>query len=174
MENYNDQLSRLNLMADDDGTTWDLSENDQAAISAVLDKLSSVEAERDNAVRYTELLIQERAGEARAVEALKRGRALAQKVVGETWDLAGSFTDDEQALFDWVEDLDWLRYPTTALDWLAQVKREAAVRELEQLMKNEWIESFELKASIYARIAALANQQPTACPRSEVRGEGES
>jgi hypothetical protein len=47
MENYDDQLSRLNLMADDDGTSWDLSENDQAAISAVIDKLSSVEAERD-------------------------------------------------------------------------------------------------------------------------------
>jgi hypothetical protein len=47
MENYDDQLSRLNLMADDDGTSWDLSENDQAAISAVIDKLSSVEDERD-------------------------------------------------------------------------------------------------------------------------------
>lgn len=47
MENYDDQLIRLNLMADDDGTSWDLSENDQAAISAVIDKLSSVEDERD-------------------------------------------------------------------------------------------------------------------------------
>jgi hypothetical protein len=56
MENYNDQLSRLNLMADDDGTTWDLSENDQAAISAVLDKLSSVEAERDAAQAEVERL----------------------------------------------------------------------------------------------------------------------
>jgi hypothetical protein len=53
---------------------------------------------------------------------------------------------------------------------LAAACREAAARELEQFMKNEWIEGFELKASIYARIAALTKQQPTACPRSEARG----
>ena len=125
-------------------------------------------AQRDAAEKA---LYSARAGEARAVEALTQGRVLAQKVVGETWDLAGSFTDKEQELFDWVEDLDWPRYPTPALDWLAQREREAVVRELEQLMKNEWIESFELKARIRTRIAALTNQQPTACSRSEVRGE---
>jgi hypothetical protein len=54
-----------------------------------------------------------------------------------------------------------------ALDWLAQREREAAARELEQFMKNEWIESFELKAIIHARIAALTTQQPTACFREE-------
>ena len=84
-------------------------------------RIAELEAERDAA----------RAGEARAVEALKQGRVLAQKVVGETWDLAGSFTDKEQALFDWVEDLDWPRYPTPALDWLAQREREAAQAERE-------------------------------------------
>jgi hypothetical protein len=125
-------------------------------------RIAELEAERDAA----------KAGEARAVEALKQGRVLAQKVVGETWDLAGSFTDKEQALFDWVEDLDWPRYPTPALAWLAQREREAVVRELEQLMESEWKwEEFELKASIYARIADLRDEQPTACPRSEVRGE---
>jgi hypothetical protein len=66
------------------------------------------------------------------------------------------------------------RHVDESLAWLAQREREAAARELEGLMKNEWIESFQLKASIHARIAALTNQQPTACPRSEVRGEGES
>jgi len=81
-------------------------------------RIAELEAERDAA----------QAGAARAVEALTQGRVLAQEVVGETWDLAGSFTDKEQALFDWVEDLDFLRYPTTALDWLAQREREAAVR----------------------------------------------
>jgi hypothetical protein len=124
-------------------------------------RIVDLEAERDAA----------KAGEARAVEALTQGRVLAQKVVGETWDLAGSFTDKEQALFDWVEDLDWPRYPTPALDWLAQREREAAAMELEQLMENEWIENFQLKASIHARIADLRDEQPTACPRSEVRGE---
>jgi hypothetical protein len=59
-----------------------------------------------------------------------------------------------------------------ALHWLAQREREAAARELEQLMESEWKwEEFELKAIIHARIAALTNQQPTACPRSEVWGK---
>jgi hypothetical protein len=78
-----------------------------------------------------------RAGEARAVEALKQGRVLAQKVVGETWDLAGSFTDKEQALFDWVEDLDWPRYPTPALDWLAQREREAVLAWLDSKAETD-------------------------------------
>jgi len=130
-------------------------------LSSLRARCAELEAERDAA----------RAGEARAVEALKRGRALAQRVVGETWDVAGSFTTDEQALFDWVEDLDFPRYPTTALDWLAQREREAAAMELERFMKNEWIASFELRASIYARIADLRDEQPTACSRSEVRGK---
>lgn len=43
-ESYEEQLNRLNLMADDDGTTWDLSDNDQAAISAILDRLDELEA----------------------------------------------------------------------------------------------------------------------------------
>jgi hypothetical protein len=114
---------------------------------------------------------QAKAVEARAVEALTQGRVLAQEVVGETWDLAGSFTDKEQALFDWVEDLDWPRYPTPALDWLAQREREAVVRELEQLMESEWKwEEFELQASIHARLADLRNQQFAACSRNELRG----
>jgi len=115
-----------------------------------------------------------KAWKARAVEALTQGRVLAQKVVGETWDLAGSFTDKEQALFDWLEDLDWPRYPTPALDWLAQREREAAARELEQLMESEWKwEEFELKASIHARIADLRDEQHTACFRNEVWASGE-
>lgn len=34
-ESFADQLSRLRTMAEDDGETWDLSENDQAALRAV-------------------------------------------------------------------------------------------------------------------------------------------
>ena len=90
-------------------------------------RIAELEAERDAA----------RAGEARAVEALKQGRVLAQKVVGETWDLAGSFTDKEQALFDWVEDLDWPRYPTPALDWLAQREREAVLAWLDSKAETD-------------------------------------
>ena len=47
---------------------------------------------------------------------------------------------------------------------LAAACREAAARELEGLMESEWKwEEFELKASIYARLADLRNEQPTAC-----------
>jgi hypothetical protein len=93
-------------------------------------------------------------------------------VVGETWDLAGSFTTDEQALFDWVEDLDFLRYPTTALAWLAQREREAVVAELRDWAERWWESHSDFSAGDFnQRIAALKNQQPTACARSEVRGE---
>ena len=124
-------------------------------------RIAELEAERDAA----------RAGEARAVEALKQGRVLAQKVVGETWDLAGSFTDKEQALFDWVEDLDWPRYPTPALDWLAQREREAAARELRLLADGCATVNPVLSWQLRACADGLTDQQPTACSRSEVRGK---
>ena len=107
---------------------------------------AAVESERDAA----------QAGEARAVEALTHGRSLAQKVVGETWDLVGSFTDKEQALFDWVEDLDWPRYPTPALDWLAEQRREAAAEENDRWADGWWDMKEDMTPSdFYARAAAL-------------------
>lgn len=35
-ESFREQVSRLEQMAEDDGETWDLSDNDKAAIAAVL------------------------------------------------------------------------------------------------------------------------------------------
>ncbi len=46
-ETYEEQLSRVQLMASGD-PTWDLSENDMAALNAVLDRLGAVESERDD------------------------------------------------------------------------------------------------------------------------------
>lgn len=119
--NYYASISQLNEAAD----------RLNIEIDNLLTRLDAVEAERDAARAERDAA---RAGEARALEALTHGRSLAQKVVGETWDLAGSFTDKEQALFDWVEDLDWPRYPTPALDWLAQQRAEAALKELEEIL----------------------------------------
>jgi hypothetical protein len=115
-----------------------------------------------------------KAGEARAVEALRKLNISAR--------LAANYADDLKDPDDaWTEIAvligevrgirEVLDSAQPSLAWLAQRQREAAARELEQVMKNEWIESFQLKASIHARIAALTNQQPTACPRSEVRGK---
>jgi hypothetical protein len=51
-ESFREQLSRLEQMAEDDGDTWDLSENDQAAIRAVL-------VERDTLCRALIALVTE-------------------------------------------------------------------------------------------------------------------
>lgn len=124
-------------------------------------RIAELEAERDAA----------KAGEARAVEALKAARERCDWWHSDDCPWAGprnTCTCEYRQLVQEVALI--LSSAQSALDWLAQREREAAVRELEQFMKNEWIESFELKASIYARIAALTKQQPAACSRSEVRG----
>ncbi len=82
-------------------------------------------------------------------------------MVGETWDLAGSFTTDEQALFDWVEDLDFVRYPTTALAWLAQREREAAAeciesRRLAQRFEERLIPTPSVEYAVTEVLAAEA------------------
>jgi hypothetical protein len=51
-ESFREQLRRLEEMAEDDGETWDLSDNDQAAIRAVL-------AERDILCRALIALVTE-------------------------------------------------------------------------------------------------------------------
>jgi hypothetical protein len=122
-------------------------------------RVAELEAERDEA----------RAGESRAVEALKVAYDAAEQWHGSVEWEGREYT---QAVLHACHAV--LADSQPALDWLAQREREAAARELEGLMEREWIESFELKASINARIAALTTQQPAACPRSEVRGEGES
>lgn len=56
-ESFQDQLSRLECMADDDtGMTWDLSDNDRAAISAVLTALTAANAIIATAQRLLELV----------------------------------------------------------------------------------------------------------------------
>jgi hypothetical protein len=39
-ESFTEQVSRVRMMAEDDGETWDLSDNDKAALRAVLAKLA--------------------------------------------------------------------------------------------------------------------------------------
>jgi hypothetical protein len=153
---------------------YEAQERDLAALRKELEglrqesRIAELEAERDA----------ERAGEARAVEALRKLSISAR--------LAANYADDLKHSDDaWTEiavligEVRGIRKvldsSQPALDWLAQREREAVVRELEQLMESEWKwEEFELKASIHARLADLRTQQPTACPRSEVRGVGES
>jgi hypothetical protein len=46
-ESFNEQVERLEMMCDPKQWTWDLSGNDQAAIRAVLSKLSEAQQEVD-------------------------------------------------------------------------------------------------------------------------------
>lgn len=50
-ETWNEQLSRVRLMADD-CDTWDLSDNDIAALRAVLERLDALEAELAEARKW--------------------------------------------------------------------------------------------------------------------------
>jgi len=124
-------------------------------------RIADLEAERDAA----------RAGEARAVEALEAEQRAAH------WRNLARITDKHES-----EIAQRLRHGIVlvltnnqpALDWLAQREREAAARELNQLgpLGSSNQELFMVPWSeIKQRIAALTTQQPTACPRSEVRGK---
>jgi hypothetical protein len=108
-----------------------------------------------------------RAGEARAVEAIK---ALLTELHEFDFEIDGSveFFDSVQQCRDATDNTQ------PALDWLAQREREAIVRELTQLgpLGSRNPELFMVPWSeIKRRIAALTTQQPTACSRSEVRGK---
>ena len=129
-------------------------------------RIAELEAERDAA----------KAGAAWAVEALKQVREELETIAaGKEEEVRNDFSSGEShgwgMAYLHVCRIIGNAATQPALDWLAQREREAAARELEQLMKNEWIESFELKAIIHARIAVLTKQQPAACFRSEVRGK---
>lgn len=52
-EDFRDQLSRVQMMAEDPGETWDLSDNDQAALKAVLADRQRI-AEELSALRAVE------------------------------------------------------------------------------------------------------------------------
>ncbi len=180
-------------------------ENYLGHCDAACKQLEVVEAERDNAVRYTELLIQERdnakseelevfrlriaevegerdaakAGEARAVEALKRIREELETIAaGKEEEVRNDLSSGEShgwgMAYLHVCRIIGNAATQPALDWLAQREREAAVRELNQLgpLGSSNQELFMVPWSeIKQRIAALTTQQPTACPRSEVRGK---
>ena len=170
-------------------------ENYLGHCDAACKQLEVVEAERDNAVRYTELLIQERdnakseelevlrlriaevegerdaakAEAARAVDMVRKCHQWASKSADLTtcnapWDLTvyrntGSFLESAGPV----------------LNWLAQREREAVVAELREWAERWWESHSDFSAGDFEqRIAALTNQQPTACPRSEVRGEENS
>lgn len=51
-ESFYDQACRVDLMASDDGDTWDLSDNDRAAITAVMAKLRAYEAELERLMDF--------------------------------------------------------------------------------------------------------------------------
>jgi hypothetical protein len=128
-------------------------------------RLAELEAERDAA----------KAGEARAVEALRKLQSAASYVAEECNE--DDWTVDQQAMLDLHEALDAVdvEEPQPALDWLAQREREAVVAELRDWAERWWESHSDFSAGDFKqRIAALTNQQPTACPRSEVRGEENS
>jgi hypothetical protein len=120
-----------------------------------------------------------RAGEARAVEALKRIREELETIAaGKEEEVRNDFSSGEShgwgSAYLHVCRIIGNAATQPAIDWLAQREREAAARELNQLgpLGSSKQEVFMVPWSeIKQRIAALANQQPTACPRSEVRGK---
>jgi hypothetical protein len=120
-------------------------------------RIADLEAERDA----------DRAGEARAVEALKVAYEAAEDWHGSVEWEGREYT---QAVLDACDAV--LADSQPALDWLAQREREAVVAELREWAERWWESHSDFSAGDFnQRIAALTNQQPTACSRSEVRGE---
>jgi transposase len=144
-----------------------LSHGDQ--LDALRARIAELEAERDAA----------KAGEARAVEGLRRIREELETIAaGKEEEVRNDFSSGEShgwgSAYLHVCRIIGNAATQPALDWLAQREREAAARELNQLgpLGSSNQELFMVPWSeIKQRIAALANQQPTACSRSEVRGE---
>jgi uncharacterized small protein (DUF1192 family) len=135
-------------------------------ISDLRTRIAELEAERDAA----------KAGAARAVEALKgvaeAGWLPDMEEVIHSVDCTCDFCDQNRLLEAIEQILSDDAQP--ALHWLYQRESEAIVRELNQLgpLGSSNQELFMVPWSeIKRRIAALTNHQPTACPRSEVRGE---
>lgn len=50
-ETFTEQLSRVRMMSEDDGLTWDLSDNDQAALKAVLAENTRLRAQLETQAR---------------------------------------------------------------------------------------------------------------------------
>jgi hypothetical protein len=135
-------------------------------------RIAELEAERDAA----------KAEAARAVEALERIRQDLELIAaGKEEEVRNDFSSGEShgwgMAYLHVCRIIGNAATQPALAWLAQREREAAARELRGLWsgwaKNDLYRSDvgEVWRYIRDRAAALTNQQPTACPRSEVRGE---
>jgi predicted HicB family RNase H-like nuclease len=124
-------------------------------------RIADLEAERDAA----------KAGEARAVEALRKLNISAR--------LAANYADDLKDPDDaWTEIAvligevrgirEVLDSAQPALAWLAQREREAVVAELRDWAERWWESYSDFSAGDFnQRIAAVTTQQPTACPREE-------
>jgi hypothetical protein len=55
-ETIQEQISRVRMMAEDDGETWDLSDNDKAALKAVLRENDHLKNEIAHLERVLELM----------------------------------------------------------------------------------------------------------------------
>jgi hypothetical protein len=119
-------------------------------------RIADLEAERDA----------DRAGEARAVEALKVAYEAAEDWHGSVEWEGREYT---QAVLDACDAV--LADSQPALDWLAQREREAAARELRLLADGCATVNPVLSWQLRACADGLTDQQPTACSRSEVRGK---
>jgi hypothetical protein len=130
-------------------------------------RIAELEAERDAA----------KAGAAWAVEALKQVREELETIAaGKEEEVRNDFSSGEShgwgMAYLHVCRIIGNAATQPALDWLAQREREAVVAELRDWAERWWESHSDFSAGDFnQRIAALTNQQPTACPRSEVRGE---
>jgi pyruvate/2-oxoglutarate dehydrogenase complex dihydrolipoamide acyltransferase (E2) component len=168
-------VDQANVAKEFDGKKVDLDDRVRILMEQrdeALPERDAAKAEAEAAAEETRRLfngmLEARAGEARAVEALRKIAEDADAHLNDNVLIGNSTRWRLKTIRACAEDAT----AQPALHWLAQREREAAARELEALMESEWKwEEFGLKASINARIAALTTQQPTACPRSEVRGK---
>jgi transposase len=141
-----------------------LSHGDQ--LDALRARIAELEAERDAA----------KAGEARAVEGLRRIREELETIAaGKEEEVRNDFSSGEShgwgSAYLHVCRIIGNAATQPALDWLAQREREAVVAELREWAERWWESHSDFSAGDFEqRIAALTNQQPTACPRSEVWG----
>jgi transposase len=141
-----------------------LSHGDQ--LDALRARIAELEAERDAA----------KAGEARAVEGLRRIREELETIAaGKEEEVRNDFSSGEShgwgSAYLHVCRIIGNAATQPALDWLAQREREAVVAELREWAERWWESHSDFSAGDFEqRIAALTNQQPTECPRSEVWG----
>lgn len=105
---------------------------------------------------------------ARAVEALRRGEELAQEACDLLWAENNMFTDAEQALFDWVESVNWVHDSRPALDWhnarIAEAVQEA---KAEAARAGEALEA-EQRAAHWRNLARITDKHEDALEASRL------